>query len=144
MVLQDQFEGIKVAIGDNLKRLRRDRNWTQSDLADASGVMPGQLSKIELNKADPKLQTIYSIINALECSPNALLSDVDDLNLDGRMAMALERAQQLPDQEKNILLDVIDKYCIAVSLQGMLDSESKQFLGLTRSQGKTQELSRKQ
>lgn len=143
MIPQDLIEDKKVAIGENLKRLRRDKQWTQGELAEASGIMTGQLSKIELNKADPKLKTIYSIINALECSPNALLSDVGDTNLDGRMTMALERAQTLPDQEKNTLLDVIDKYCIAVSMQGMMDNATNAPLGLNRSTGRTEELANK-
>lgn len=139
-MLQAHIEDVKVAIGDNLKRLRRDKRWTQGELAEASGVKVGQLSKIELNKADPKLETIYKIINALECSPNALLNDVGDLNLDGRLAMALERAQSLPEPEKNVLLDVIDKYCIAVSMQGLMDNKSNNILGFTRLAGSTEEM----
>lgn len=143
MIPQAQYEGKKVAIGENLKRLRRDKQWTQTDLANKAKVKVGHVSKIELNKTNPQLDTIQKLIDALECSPNALLGDVGDMNLDGRMAIALERAQQLPEHEKNVLLDVIDKYCIAVSMQGMLESESKRFLGVSLSQGKTEELSRK-
>lgn len=141
MTLQDEIEAENVAIGENLKRLRRDKQWTQGELAEASGVKVGQLSKIELNKADPKLTTIYKIIDALECSPNALLSDVGDLNLDGRMAMALERAQSLPEDEKEALLKTIDKYCIAVSLQGIMEKDAKRFVSGFSSSGKTEEFS---
>lgn len=140
MTLQDQIEVKKVAIGENLKRLRRDKQWTQGELSETSGIKVGQISKIELNKTEPKLETIYKIINALECSPNALLNDVADMNLDGRMAMALERAQSLPDKEKNNILDVIDKYCIAVSMQGLMDNNSKTLMGFWKTTGKTEDL----
>jgi transcriptional regulator with XRE-family HTH domain len=133
-----------MSIGDNLKRLRRGKQWTQGDLAKVSGVKVGHISNLELDKTDnPTLKTIYSLINALECSPNALLNDVDDMNLDGRMAMVLEQTQSLPEREKSVLLEVIDKFCIAVSMQGLLEGESKKFLGINLFAGKTQELSQK-
>jgi hypothetical protein len=59
-----------------------------------------------------------------------LLADVSETNLDGLVSMALERVQGLPDPEKNALLDVIDKYCLAVSMQGMLAKESGSIFGM--------------
>lgn len=132
-----------MAIGENLKRLRRDKQWTQGDLAEASGVKVGHISKLERNETDPKVSTIYKLINALECSPNAILSDVADTNIEGLMGMAFERAQQLPDDEKNTLLDVIDKYCIAVSMQGIMDKQSGNLLGLMRVGDRTEALVKK-
>ncbi|EOA2565072.1 helix-turn-helix domain-containing protein, partial [Vibrio vulnificus] len=65
-----------MSIGENLKRLRRDKGWTQGELADNCGIRLGQISKIERNETDPKLSTIYAITKALDCTPNALLMDV--------------------------------------------------------------------
>lgn len=129
-----------MAFGDNILRLRRDKGWTQNDLAEKSGVKMNHISKLERNEADPKLETIYKLMNALDCSANALLNDVKKTPLDGRMEMVLERVQQLPDKEKSRLLDVIDKYCIAVSMQSLMDNNSKSFLGLNVSLGRTEEM----
>jgi transcriptional regulator with XRE-family HTH domain len=128
-----------MSIGENLKRLRRDKGWTQGDLADKCDIRLGQISKIERNGTDPKLSTIYSLMNALECSPNALLSDISQENLDSRMAIILERVQKLSDKDKSTLLSVIDKYCIAISMQELLDDKNS-FLGLQRFMGKTEEM----
>lgn len=128
-----------MSIGENLKRLRRDKKWTQSELADKCNVRLGQISKIERNETDPKLSTIYSLINALECSPNSLISDIKQENMDSRMAIALERIQNLSEKDKNTLLSVIDKYCIAVSMQEL--STKNSILGMVRFDGKTEEMS---
>lgn len=141
--MQDYFKEINVAIGENLRRLRRDRHLTQGELADLCNVRVGQISKIERNDVDPKLSTIYSLINALECSPNALLNDVSATNLDGLLSMVLERVQKLPDQSKNTLIDVIDKYCIATSMQVLLDKDDHKFFGLSNFAGSTEEMSKK-
>ena len=130
------FEVENMALGDNLKRLRRDKEWTQGDLSKASGVKVGHVSKLERNESDPKVSTIYKLINALGCSPNALLQDVKETNVDGLLAIALERASGLPEKDKEIVVDIIDKYCIALSLQSFLKEGSKTSINLMR--GKTE------
>lgn len=133
-----------MALGDNIKRLRRDKQWTQGELAEKSGVKVGHISKLERNESDPKLETIYKLINALGCSPNALLSDISKTSLDGRLEIVLERVQGLPEKEKEHILDVIDKYCIAVGLQGLMEnSQNGGFLslGLSTNTGRTEEMS---
>ncbi|MCW8925851.1 MAG: helix-turn-helix domain-containing protein [Xanthomonadales bacterium] len=131
-----------MSLGENIRRLRRDKQWTQGDLAQQSGVKVGHISKLERNESDPKLETLYKIMGALECSPNALLNDVEKTQLNGRMEMALERVQQLPESDQEILLSVIDKYTIAVSMQGLVENASNSFLGITMLTGKTEELAK--
>ncbi len=142
-MLQGDFFGVTMALGDNIKRLRRDKQWTQGDLAEESGIKVGHISKLERNESDPKLETLMKLMSALECSPNALLLDVQGTPLDGLMEMVFERVQKLPDQEKNHLLDVIDKYCIAVGMQGLMEENSKTLFGWNQSLGRTEEMSKK-
>ena len=139
-MLQHDFEENIVALGDNLKRLRRDKNLTQGELADLSNIRVGQISKIERNEVDPKLSTIYGLINALGCTPNSLLNDVSETNLDGLMEMVLERTLALSEKEKTTLIDVIDKYCIAVSMQKLIGREDNKILGVTPIKGKNEEM----
>lgn len=132
-----------MSIGENLKRLRRDRNWTQGQLADQCGIRLGQISKVERNDTDPKLSTLYALMKSLECTPNALLSDTEKTSLDGLLTIALERMQKLPERDKNILLEIIDKYCIAKSMQQLVENEDGQLFGLRSFVGRTQEMAKK-
>ncbi len=142
-MLQDQFSGSIMALGDNLKRLRRDKQWTQGELAERSGIKVGHISKLERNESDPKLETLSKLMHALDCSPNALLSDVGTTSLDGVLEMALERVQALPEEDKTTLLRVIDRYCMAVGMQGLMDSSSQSSLfGLTIWKGSNEEMSK--
>ncbi|EKN2778795.1 helix-turn-helix transcriptional regulator [Salmonella enterica] len=129
-----------MSLSENIKRLRRDKGWTQGELATKSGIGMAQISKIEKNKTDPKLSTIYQIINALGCSADALLIDTQKSNVDTIMAVALERVRQLPEKDKEILLTVIDKYCIAISLQQLADKND--FFGTSIIKGKTPEMTK--
>ncbi|CSC92401.1 Antitoxin HipB [Vibrio cholerae] len=129
-----------MSIGENLKRLRRDKGWTQGELAKNCGIRLGQISKIERNETDPKLSTLYAITQALECTPNALLMDVSKTSLDALMEIALERVQKLPETDKEHLLAVIDKYCIAKSLQHLMENNT--IFGVSIFDGKTEELTK--
>jgi transcriptional regulator with XRE-family HTH domain len=139
-MMQDEYRGLIMSIGENLKRLRRDKGWTQSELAEKCKVRFGQISKIERDETDPKLSTIYSLLNALECSADALLVDTNKSNADTVLAIALERLKQLPEKDKKILLTIIDKYCIAVSMQMM--TEKNALFGITLMKGNTPEMIR--
>ena len=127
-----------MSIGENLKRLRRDKGWTQSNLAKQCGIRLGQISKIERNDTDPKLSTIYALARALDCTPNSLLMDVSKTSTDALLEIALERLQKLPAEDKNHLLAVIDNYCIAKSLQTLLETNT--VMGISIFEGKTEEL----
>jgi len=139
-MLQAYLEGNNMALGDNVKRLRRDKGWSQGDLAEASGIKVGQISKLERNAAEPKSDTIYKLINALGCTPNTLLNDVVKTNTDGLLEMQLERLSNLEEADKKALINLIDKYCIAVSLQNIVDESSKQVFGINRMAGRTQHM----
>ncbi|EAA4188792.1 helix-turn-helix transcriptional regulator [Salmonella enterica subsp. enterica] len=129
-----------MSVGENLKRLRRDKGWTQGELAAESNIGLAQISKIEKDKTDPKLSTIYQLINALGCTADALLVDIEKSSIDSVMAMALDRIKQLPEKDKEILLTLIDKYCIAVSMQLLADR--KDFFGTSIIKGKTPEMTK--
>ncbi|EAA6844913.1 XRE family transcriptional regulator [Salmonella enterica subsp. enterica] len=129
-----------MAIGENLKRLRRDKGWNQEDLANRCNVGFGQISKIERNETNPKLSTIYELMSALGCTADALLIDTEKSSIDSIIAVALERIKQLPEKDKEILLTVIDKYCIAISMQKM--AEKRDFFGVSLIKGQTPEMTK--
>lgn len=137
-MLQDNYEGLFMSIGENLKRLRRDKGWTQGDLASKCKIQLGQISKIERDETDPKLSTIYSLINALECSADALLADTKKSNINSVLAIALERLKQIPEEDKRIIIRVIDKYCMALHMTKM--TERPTIFGGTFLDGKTADM----
>jgi len=110
-----------MSLGANIKQLRHNKGWTQGDLSKASGVKIGHVSKLERDDTDPKLSTIYRLMDALECSADALLRDSDKVGVAGELKAAFERAEQLPDAEKATVIDVIDKYCQAVGMMELMD-----------------------
>lgn len=61
-------------VGDNCARLRKERGWTQEELAERSGLTQQYLSDLERGKRNPTIVTIYEIAQALEVSHLELLA----------------------------------------------------------------------
>jgi transcriptional regulator with XRE-family HTH domain len=53
-------------IGFHIKRLRKDRNWTQDELAERSGVNITYLGTVERGTRNVSVDTLERIIHALE------------------------------------------------------------------------------
>lgn len=112
-----------MSLGANIKTLRRDKGWTQGDLSKASGVKINHVSRLERDDTDPKLSTIYRLIEALECSPDALLMDTEHVGMGAQLKAAFERAEKLEDGQKAIILDLIDKYCTAAGMEELMSNK---------------------
>tara|TARA_Y100000114_G_C11629074_1_gene263512 strand:- start:36 stop:410 length:375 start_codon:yes stop_codon:yes gene_type:complete len=61
-----------VTIGDKISQLRRERKWTQSELAERAGITQNQVSRIEKGKTRPRGSTIQGLADALGVDPEDL------------------------------------------------------------------------
>lgn len=55
-------------VGDNCARIRKERDLTQEELAERSGLSQQYLSGLERGKRNPTIVTIYEIAQALGVS----------------------------------------------------------------------------
>jgi transcriptional regulator with XRE-family HTH domain len=62
----------------DVKRIRKARGLSQVDLAEMVGVTQGLISKIERGDANPTLDVILRLANALQVSPALLFGGLPD------------------------------------------------------------------
>lgn len=62
-------------IGEHIRRARQATHLTQEALAQASGVGPEHIQRIERGAANPTLATLYAISDALQVHLRTLLPD---------------------------------------------------------------------
>ncbi|MCP5131181.1 MAG: helix-turn-helix transcriptional regulator [Pseudomonadales bacterium] len=108
-----------------------DKGLTQGELSNNSGVGLGQISKLERNKADPTLSTLYKLMGALECSAGRLLMDNEKSGLNAILKEQFERVSGLPEDDQETIIRIMDKFCIANGLKTMLD-EHKLLINVGR------------
>ncbi|EWH08086.1 Cro/CI family transcriptional regulator [Catenovulum agarivorans DS-2] len=102
-----------MSLGDNLKNLRKELNYTQTELSEYTGIKVGHISKLENNDSDPKLSTIYKLMNVLQCSADELLMDETYSPLTGVLKSCFKRIDSLEPYDKKILIHLINTYCDA-------------------------------
>lgn len=61
------------AFGENLRRLRTERGWSQQQLADSANVPKITIQRIELAKSCATIDMTVSIANALEIEVKKLM-----------------------------------------------------------------------
>ena len=140
MTLHSNYGYGEMGFGENLKRLRNDKGFTQGDLAAKTGLRIATISQMERGEGDPKLSTIMKLMEGLDCSADALLLDLKHQSLSAVLKTMLERAQKLPEREQAIIIDVIDNYCITHGLSEVVDQGWRKFAIITKSGMKEQKV----
>lgn len=61
-----------MTIGEKIARLRREKEWTQKELASRADITQNQVSRIENGKTRPRSSTIETLAKALGVDPEDL------------------------------------------------------------------------
>ena len=64
-----------MSFSDNLKRIRKDKNLTQEELAEMLNVSRQAVSKWEQKLGYPEIETLFNIANQLDVSLDTLMSE---------------------------------------------------------------------
>jgi transcriptional regulator with XRE-family HTH domain len=76
MVMTKYAGQISKRLGSKVAELRREREWTQQQLAAATGIDQGWVSRIEAGRVEPCLGTLGLLANAFDLSLSDLLKGV--------------------------------------------------------------------
>ncbi len=76
IVLGVQYDSLASELGSRIRQLRRGRDMSQEQLAEAVRLSPVHLGRIERGATNPTLRNLWRIAEALEV-PTAALFDGD-------------------------------------------------------------------
>jgi transcriptional regulator with XRE-family HTH domain len=101
-----------VALGERIRQLRTERNWSQAELADHVGSDARGISRYEAGRITPSLDTLVRIAEVFNVSIDYLAVDdtprrplrVDDPGLTEHLA----QAHELGPDDRASLLNVLD------------------------------------
>jgi transcriptional regulator with XRE-family HTH domain len=63
-------------LGENVKKARAERGWTQEDLSARTGLATVQISRIERGVREVRISTFIRLVDGLETDANSLLAGV--------------------------------------------------------------------
>lgn len=94
-----------MSIWSSIRDLRKSRKWTQSKLADVSGMHQGDISKIESGKVNVEVATLEAISSALDAEfvlvPRRALGAVRntiDMHLHHKPSQPFHKVQSVRDE----------------------------------------------
>ncbi|NOQ72498.1 MAG: helix-turn-helix domain-containing protein [Crocinitomix sp.] len=109
--------------GEQLKRLRSERGFSQEIFASKIGVHVTNLSKYERNISTPSLDIAQKMAKAFDISLDQLVygNDKADLLLeDSQLLNLFTKTQDLPDNQKSTVKDLLEAFILKTNLQQQL------------------------
>ena len=102
------------SFGERLARIRKDRGFTQAELAEKTGLIQALVSDYELDKLRLRADMTVRFALALEVSTDELLglkmARSNGRRSSRRVQRRLEQIEQLPSAHQRALLKTIDIY----------------------------------
>lgn len=97
------------AIGNKLLSIRKRLGLTQNEVAEAAGLSDRTYADIERGTVNMRIETILKICNALDITPDAILTE-DNPNLAIRQADLLSQLSQCTPKQQETALELLAVY----------------------------------
>ena len=101
---------VEQLIGKRIKRVRKEKGFTQQQFAEAVGISVNYLSDVERGKSSVRLEKLVTIINVLGCTADDLFADVITGGCLTQASRLTERMEALSLEDRNRLSAVIEAY----------------------------------
>jgi transcriptional regulator with XRE-family HTH domain len=97
--------------------LRKEKDWSQTDLANKSGVSREMIGKYERGDAIPSIEAAKKIADSLNVSLDFLVGEGLNASFDKATVKRLQDIQKLPNEEKGHVYAMLDAFLIKCNIQ---------------------------
>ena len=97
-------------IGNRITELRKQKGWSQSELANQIKASREAIGKYERNEAIPSVETAKNIGDVFDVSLDYLVGEVLKPSFDKRMVERLEDFELLAEEDKSHLFALLDAF----------------------------------
>lgn len=106
-----QDDTIRKGLGQRIKQLRKDKGWTQKELANRIGTSPAQLNKYESGHNTPPLDKLILFAEVLTTTADYLITGNVSENVpisNTRLVQRLQMIDQFDPDEKETAIKLLD------------------------------------
>ncbi|SPE76100.1 HTH-type transcriptional regulator ImmR [Flavobacterium columnare] len=100
----------ELSIGSRIIILRKEKNWSQVELAKQINASREIISRYERNESQPSIDMIVKMANAFDVTVDFLLGQSENAALDKDTIERINDIQKMDSSTKNVLFNVIDTY----------------------------------
>lgn len=94
-------------IGGRIQKIRKEKGYTQMQLAEIVGISTNYLSDLERGVSSPRLDKLVGIINALNCSADDVFADVLEKGYEAKSSRLSEQLEKLKPQDREKALAIL-------------------------------------
>jgi transcriptional regulator with XRE-family HTH domain len=120
------LKDVTMPLGDTIKTLRKERGWSQAELATKVGGDAGQISRYETGKISPSIDLVVRFAEAFDVATDYLLIDgAARRPLHAPVDLLGERLahlDQLSDDDRAALTHIIDGLLANTRIRAALDA----------------------
>ena len=98
----------RMSIQERLIHLRRERDLTQQEMADAIGVHVNQVRRYEAGATQPSLDALKKIAIAMSVTIDSLVFEQDERGPDEQLKLQFEAVSQFDDDDKDLAQGVLE------------------------------------
>ncbi len=98
----------RMSIQQRLITLRRERDLTQQEMADAIGVHVNQVRRYEAGATQPSLEALKKIAVAMSITIDSLVFDEEERGPDEQLKLQFEAISHLAPDEKLVVKELLD------------------------------------
>lgn len=102
------YWGFVMSIQQRLITLRKERDLTQQEMADAIGVHVNQIRRYEAGATQPSLEALKKIAVAMSITIDSLVFDEEERGPDEQLKLQFEAISHLSANEKQIVKELLD------------------------------------
>ena len=100
-----------MTVGERIKQLRKNAEFTQQQLADKIGITYIQVGRYETGKSNPSADVLQKIAKALHTTTDFLMSGGNEQQLsDKELLQQFKEVEQLPNEDKHLIKTFIDAF----------------------------------
>ena len=100
-----------------MAELRKEKDWSQTDLATNSGVSREMIGKYERGDAVPSIEAAKKIADAFGVSLDYLAGEGQNASFDKATLKRLQDVQKLSTEDKSHVFAMLDAFLLKVSIQ---------------------------
>lgn len=93
-----------------ISSLRKERGWSQNDVATKTGISQVMVGKYERGDAVPSIEIAKKIADVFEVSLDYLVGEGQNASFDKKTVLRIQEIQNLDVDTQTILFNVIDTY----------------------------------
>jgi len=103
------------SLGNRIKELRKQKSWSQNDLAKKAGISYAQLSRYEIKGSQPPAEVLNKLAEALDTTVDFLINGdtsekAKSTLKDAELLQQFKAVEQMNDDDRTVIKKVIGAF----------------------------------